>query len=106
MSDQPYSLLDAIRDEIKTLKELEEIYNKDDKWILKAIVVGQKRTLDRILNRYEKGHEYYMGVKDGQPQLMYRQTTRHLERDFPAVARAKQNLDTVVSLVKDQSDET
>lgn len=105
MSDE-YSLLDAMRDEIKTLKDLEEIYNKDNNWILKAVVVGQQRTLSRILNRYEKGHEYYMGVKDGQPQLMYRQTTRHLEREFPAVARAKQNLDTVVAIVKDDNNAT
>lgn len=105
MSDE-YSLLDAIRDEIKTLKDLEEVYNKDDSWILKAVVVGQQRTLNRILNRYEKGYEYYMGVKDGKPQLMYRQTTRHLEREFPAVARAKQNLDTIVAIVKDDNNAT
>jgi len=106
MSDQPYSLLDAIRDEIKTLKELEEVYKNDDKWILESMVIGQHRSLTRILNRYEQGHEYYLGVKDGKPQLMFRKTTRHLEREFPAVARAKQNLDTVVALVKDEADET
>ena len=104
MSDA-YELLDSIRDEIDTLKELEKVYDKDDAWIFKAVVIGQQRSLRRILNRYEKGHEYYMGVKDGKPQLMYRQTTRHLEREFPAVARAKQNLDTVVAIVKDDANE-
>lgn len=102
---EPYTLLDSIKDEIKTLKELEQVYNKNDKWILESIVIGQSRSLQRILNRYEEGHEYYMGVKDGEPQLMYRKTTRHLEREFPAVARAKQNLDTIVAIVKDDANE-
>jgi hypothetical protein len=105
MNDTPYSLLDSIQDEIATLKELEQTYKKNDKWILEAVVVGQYRSLQRIVNQYEKGHEYYMGAKDGEPRLMYRSTTRHLERDFPAVARAKQNLDTIVSLVKDENNE-
>lgn len=105
MSDQPYSLLDAIRDEIKTLKELEEVYDKQGRGLLKMAVVGQHRSLNRILNRFENGYEYYMGVSEGEPQLMYRKTTRHLEREYPAVSRAKQNLDTIVAIVKDDKNE-
>jgi hypothetical protein len=104
MSDE-YSLLDAIRDEIETLKKLEEVYIKQERGLLKLSVTAQRRSLQRIVNRYENGHEYYMGINNGEPQLMYRKTTRHLERNFPAVARAKQNLDTIVSLVKDQPNE-
>ena len=60
--------------------------------------------LDRILNRYEKGYEYYMGMHEGMPRLKHRQTTRHLEREYPSVAKAKQNLDTVVDLTKGRDD--
>jgi hypothetical protein len=42
-----------------------------------------------------------MGInKEGNPQLKYRQGTRHLEREYPSVARAKRNLDVVVDLTK------
>jgi hypothetical protein len=101
MSNEPYTLLDAMREEIDTLKELGTIYEKEKKWILVAAYKAQHRSLQRIIDRFEKGHEYYMGInKEGNPQLKYRQGTRHLEREYPSVARAKRNLDVVVDLTK------
>ena len=95
-----YTLLDAMREEIDTLKELESIYKKD-KNLLTGVIAAQRRSLQRVVNRFEKGHEYYWGVnKEGEPQLQYRQGTRHLEREYPAVAKAKQNLDIITDLVK------
>ena len=100
MSNEPYTLLDAIREEIDTLKELEAVFRKQEKRLAEADVDFQRRSLTRILNRFEKGYEYYMGVHKGEPQLQYRQGTRHLEREYPAVAEAKAHLDTVTGLVK------
>ena len=103
MSNEPYTLLDAMREEIGLLKELEAIYDKEEKWLLKGEMTNQRRSLERIVKRFEKGYEYYMGInKEGALQLKYRQTTRHLEREYPAVAKAKRNLDTVVDLTKGQ----
>jgi hypothetical protein len=103
MEQETYTLLDAMREEVDTLKELEIVYEKQEKWLAKGDVVTQRRSLERILNRFEKGYEYYMGInKEGSPQLQYRQTTRHLEREYPAVAKAKRNLDIVVTLTKGQ----
>ena len=100
MSNETYTLLDAMREELDALKELESVYKKD-KSLLTGVVAAQRRSLQRILNRFEKGYEYHWGVnKEGEPQLQYRQTTRHLEREYPAVAKAKRNLDTVTDLVK------
>lgn len=99
-----YTLLDAIREEIDTLKELEAVYRKEES-LLTGIVLSQRRSLQRIVNRFENGHEYYIGVNsEGNTLLKYRQTTRHLEREYPAVAKAKQNLDTIVSLTKGNTD--
>ena len=101
MENETYTLLDAMREEIETLKELEAVFEKDKKWILVAAYKAQHRSLQRIVDRFEKGHEYYMGInKEGNPQLKLRQTTRHLEREYPSVAKAKRNLDTVVDLTK------
>lgn len=101
MTTETYTLLDAMREEIDTLKELEVVYEKDKNWIVRTAVATQYRSLQRVLDRFEKGYEYYMGInKQGDPQLQYRQGTRHLEREYPAVAKAKRNLDAVVDLTK------
>jgi len=105
MENEAYTLLDAMREEIDTLKEFQSLYEKQNKWLLVASYRSQARSLQRIVNRFEKGHEYYMGInKDGEAQLQMRQSTRHLEREYPAVAKAKQNLDTVVDLTKGKDD--
>jgi hypothetical protein len=101
MLNEPYTLLDAMREEIDTLTEMETICEKQKKLLLASSYRNQKRSLQRIVNRFEKGHEYYMGIdKEGDPQLKYRQGTRHLEREYPSVAKAKRNLDIVTDLVK------
>lgn len=95
-----YTLLDAIREEQDLLCEMEKTYREMNKGLLAADCRDSARMLGRILNRFEKGYEYYMGVREGKPQLLYRQGTQHLEREYPAVAKAKQNLDTVVNLTR------
>jgi hypothetical protein len=101
MLNEPYTLLDAMREEIDTLEELATISEKREKFLLVNTYKIQKRSLQRIVNRFEKGYEYYMGInKEGDPQMQYRQGTRHLEREYPAVAKAKRNLDIVTDLVK------
>lgn len=105
MDKETYTLLDSIRDEIETLKEIEVAYKKNGYRISEDIVYHTRLGFQRILNRYEKGHEYYMGInKNGDPQLKFRQTTRHLEREYPAVSTAKRNLDTLVNLTKGTKD--
>lgn len=105
MDKETYTLLDSIRDEIETLKELEVAFKKVGGSIPENIIYQTRLSLQRILNRYEKGHEYYMGVNEnGDPQLKVRQTTRHLEREYPAVSKAKHNLDTLVNLTKGTKD--
>lgn len=101
MTEETYSILDAIRDEIETLNKLEIVSEKHGRHLLAANYRILRRSHLRILNRFEKGYEYYMGVdKEGNPQLHYRQGTSHLEREYPAVAKAKRNLDTVTNIVR------
>lgn len=104
MDKETYTLLDAMREEMDFLLEMKKLSDKDDKWMLSAQYREQRSMLGRIVNRFEKGKEYYLGVKDGKPRIMNRQTTRHLEREYPAVAKAKRNLDTVTDLVKGNKD--
>lgn len=100
MSDT-YTLLDAFREEIDTMKELEAVYTKEEKHLLASDYARSRRSLERILNRFEKGYEYYMGIdKEGNPQLKYRQTDKHLVREYPALQAAKENYDIVKDMVK------
>jgi hypothetical protein len=100
MSDT-YTLLDAMREEIATLKELEAVYEKQEKFLLLSDYQTQRRSLERIVNRFEKGYEYYMGISnEGNAQLKYRQTDKHLLREYPALREAKQNYDIVKEIVK------
>jgi hypothetical protein len=61
---EPYTIIDAIREEIDTLKELETVYEKEEKFLLLSDYQRQRRSLERILNRFEKGYEYYMGINN------------------------------------------
>lgn len=100
MDEKPYSIVDAIQDEVDLLSELQKLHEDKDLKLLAAIFREQKSSLKRIVNRYRDGKEYFLTVKNGKTVLDKRQTTRHLERDYPSVAKAKQNLDTVVAVTK------
>lgn len=91
-----------MREEMAFLKELKALSDKEENLLLSAHYREQHSMLNRIVNRFEKGKEYYIGIKNGERYIMNRQTTRHLEREYPAVAKAKRNLDTVVDLTKGQ----
>lgn len=52
----------------------------------------QMESLKRIIKRYEDGIEYTL---DGL-NIRTKQTTKHLEREFPEVAEAVENLNRVV----------
>ncbi len=98
---EPYTIIDAMREEVDTLKELETIYEKEEKFLLLSDYQRQRRSLERILNRFEKGYEYYMGINnEGNAQLKYRQTDKHLLREYPALREAKENYDIVKEIVK------
>lgn len=98
MTDKPYSLVDAIQEETALLKEIELFYENKNNSLLSAMAREQRSSLERIVNRYNNGKEYSLTVKNGKTVLDSQQTTRHLEREYPSVAKAKQNLNTVVGL--------
>jgi hypothetical protein len=108
MSDKPLTLLEAIREEadlldqrIKHYKSLKE--QDADALKLRDIFLmdtweAMRYSYLRILERYEQGTEINLGIVNGKTSLVRKSTTRHLERDNPAVAKAKRNLDVLVGL--------
>jgi len=74
MSADLAKLLDAMREEIDTLNELETVYNIQQKLLPLCEVIVQRQSLERIVTRFEEGIEYYMVIsKDGNPKLKTRQ---------------------------------
>lgn len=102
----PYTLLDALREEADLLdqyvKYYDELQKKDkDALSLRDIMQRdtwrhQKLSYLRIVDRFEKGFDYNIGIKDGKATLIKTQTTRHLEREYPEIAEAKAELDNAV----------
>jgi hypothetical protein len=105
-----YTLFDAIREEADLLdqyiKYYDELQNKDkDALSLRDIMQrdtwrSQKSSYQRIVNRFENGVDFNLGIKDGKTTLIKTQTTRHLEREYPEITEAKANLDSVVQSAK------
>jgi hypothetical protein len=114
MSDKPLTLLEAIREESDLLdqrvKHYKALREKDkDALSLRDIVQidtweAMRYSYLRILERYEQGMEINLGIVDGKTTLVRKKTTRHLERDNPAVAKAKRNLDFLVGLTDGDTD--
>ena len=74
MSDDLAKLLDAMREEIDTLNELEKVYNIQQKLLPLCEAIFQRQSLERIVTRFEDDIEYHMVInKDGNPQLKTRQ---------------------------------
>lgn len=94
-----YTLIDAINDEIMFLEQLKDYSDNNDSLLLSAIYRENMRSLQRIANRYDKGLEYYLGYQKGKATVCTRKTNKHLARQYPAVEKAKNNLDTVVNIV-------
>ena len=114
MTDKPFTLLEAIREEAELLdqriKHYEELRKKDENALsLRDIIqmdtwTSIRASHLRILDRYENGTEISLGIVNGKTTLIKKSTTRHLERDYPSVAKAKRNLDTLVGLTNGGTD--
>jgi len=82
MSDDLAKLLDAMREEIDTLNELEKVYNIQQKLLPLCEAIFQRQSLERIVTRFEDDIEYHMVInKDGNPQLKTRQKCKGYTRD-------------------------
>ena len=109
MTDKPFTLLEAIREEAELLgqraKHYQSLREKDkDALSLRDIMqmdtwYAMQYSYLRILERYEEGTEISLGIVDGKAKLIRKSSNRHLVRDYPAVAEAQAALDSLEVLV-------
>jgi len=104
----PYTIYDAIKDEIEFLKTLEKVEENGGHTITSAIIYQQRVSLNRILRRFDSGYEYTMGIgKDtGKPVIQYEKTDRKtLEQEYPALKKAAEQYNLLQNLIDASPDD-
>ncbi len=98
----PYTIIDAIKDEIKFLTTLEKVEENEKHTFAAAIAAQQKASLRRILRRFDSGYEYEItrDTVTGKPGIGYKKTDRKtLEDEYPALKKAAEQYDLVKNLI-------
>lgn len=98
----PYTIYDAIKDEIEFLDLLEKVEENEKHTFAKVIVAHQKSSLRRILRRVDSGFEYDVvrDKVDGKPGITYKKTNRKtLEEEYPALKKAAEQYNLMQMLI-------
>ena len=96
----PYTVYDAMQDEVEFLRGLAEVDKKADRFIAVAIYRAIANSHQRILNRVKSGMDYSLEVVDGEIKTVPKKTDRKtLEQEYPALKKAAEQYDIVKNLV-------
>ena len=102
----PYTITDAIQDELEFLRELAEVEKKRDKFILEAIYRQIANSHQRILNRVNNGLDYSLEIVNGEIERVAKKSNRKtLEQEYPALKKAAEQYDIVEKLVNSTPDD-
>ena len=102
----PYTITDAIQDELEFLRELAEVEKKRDKFILEAIYREIANSHQRILNRVNNGLDYSLEIVNGEIERVAKKSNRKtLEQEYPALKKAAEQYDIVEKLVNSTPDD-
>jgi hypothetical protein len=102
----PYTVLDAMKDEVKLLQEQAKVEEKEGRVIAVAIIRQLAMSHQRIINRVEKGLDYSLEIVDGEIKRVSKQSDRKtLEQEYPALKKAAENYDLVKNHVDSTPDE-
>jgi hypothetical protein len=101
----PYTILDAMQDEVELLREMAEVEKKNDRIIAEATCRAIANSHQRILNRVKSGMDYSLEVVDGEIKRVGKQSNRKtLEQEYPALKKAAESYDLVKNLVDSTPD--
>jgi hypothetical protein len=102
----PYTITDAIQDELEFLRELAEVEKKRDKFILEAIYREIANSHQRTLNRVNSGLDYSLEIVNGEIERVAKKSNRKtLEQEYPALKKAAEQYDIVEKLVNSTPDD-
>ena len=101
----PYTITDAMQDEIKFLREMADVEKKSDKFIIEAVYRAIANSHQRIINRVNQGTDYALEIVDGEIKSVNKKSDRKtLEEEYPALKKAAEQYDIVKNLVDSTPD--
>ena len=101
----PYTIYDAMKDEVEFLREMAKVEDKADKFILASIYRAVSNSHVRILNRVQHGSDYSLEIVDGEIKSVKKKSDRKtLEQEYPALKKAAEQYELVKDLVDSTPD--
>lgn len=101
----PYTILDAMKDEVELLREQAKVEEKAERIIAVAILRQIAMSHQRIINRVEKGLDYSLEIVDGEIKRVSKQSDRKtLEQEYPALRKAAEQYQLVQNLIDSTPD--
>lgn len=98
----PYTIYDAIKDEVNFLDTLAEVEENENHAFAASIIKHQRNSLRRILRRFDSGYDYDVSRDKitGKPSIVYKQSDRKtLEDEYPALKKAAEQYDLIQNLI-------
>ena len=101
----PYTITDAMQDELEFLREMADVEKKRDKFIIEAIYRAIANSHQRILNRVNSGLDYSLEIVNGEIERVAKKSNRKtLEQEYPALQKAAEQYDIIKNLVDSTSE--
>ena len=102
----PYTITDAMQDELEFLREMADVEKKNDKFIIEAVYRAIANSHQRILNRVNNGLDYSLEIVNGEIERVAKKSDRKtLEQEYPALKKAAEQYDIVKNLVNSTPDD-
>ena len=102
----PYTITDAMQDELEFLREMADVEKKNDKFIIEAVYRAIANSHQRILNRVNNGLDYSLEIVNGEIERVAKKSNRKtLEQEYPALKKAAEQYDIVEKLVNSTPDD-
>lgn len=96
----PYTIINAIEDEIVLLEDLEKWASRNEKTITENIYAVNRQVLTHLLQRM-KGYDFNIATdKTGKEYIKTTKTNRKsLEDEYPALKKAAEQYDIIKNMV-------
>ena len=102
----PYTIYDAIQDELEFLREMADVEKKNDKFIIEAVYRAIANSHQRILNRVNSGLDYSLEIVNGEIERVAKKSDRKtLEQEYPALKKAAEQYNIIEKLVDSTPDD-
>lgn len=99
----PYTILDAMQDEVVFLREMAKVEEKANKVFVASMYRSIANSHQRIINRVKSGTDYALEIVDGEIKSVNKKSNRKtLEEEYPALKAAAEQYELVKNLVDNQ----